>query len=65
MCWKKHGMSRNQTLLGVPRESHRYFIEPLSQTRHVIFALYGRFIKFGSAIATKEMFASHVTKCEI
>ena len=33
-------------LLGLPRQAHRYFIEPLSGGRHIKFLLYERFIKF-------------------
>ena len=33
-------------LLGLPRQSHRYFIEPLSGRRHIRFALFERYIKF-------------------
>ena len=37
---EKHGMSRNE-LYWVYLENHIDTSEPLSQTRHVIFALYG------------------------
>ena len=33
-------------LLGLLRQSHRYFIEPLSGRRHIQFALFERYIKF-------------------
>ena len=33
-------------LAGLPRETHRFFIEPISQTKHIVFALYGRFCNF-------------------
>ena len=33
-------------MLSLPRKSHRYFLEPISMTRHVILSLYTRFIKF-------------------
>ena len=33
-------------MLGLHRETHRYFIEPVSQTKHIIFNLYKRFVKF-------------------
>lgn len=38
-------------LLGIPRNTHRYFIEPLTETRHIIFSLYSRFFNFISSIA--------------
>ena len=33
-------------MLGLHRETHRYFIEPVSQNKHIIFHLYKRFVKF-------------------
>ena len=33
-------------MLGIPRNSHRYFIEPLSDTKHIMFWLFKRYIKF-------------------
>ena len=33
-------------MLGLPRESHRYFIEPVSGSTHIIFHLYKRFVNF-------------------
>jgi hypothetical protein len=41
-------------MLGLPRQSHRYFIEPLSSTRHIRFALLERYIKFVKSIAASE-----------
>ena len=38
-------------MLKLPRNSHRYFVEPLSQTPHIMRSLYGRFLKFVGAIA--------------
>ena len=37
-------------LLGLPRNSHQYFIEPLSDTQHIMHSLYRRYIKFIEAI---------------
>ena len=37
-------------MLGVPRNTHRYFIEPLTETQHIIFSLQKRFIKFIDSI---------------
>ena len=39
-------------LLGLPRQSHRYFIEPLSGTKHIRFSLLERYIKFVKNIET-------------
>ena len=33
-------------MLQLDRKTHRYFIEPLSKTQHIIFSLYKRFISF-------------------
>ena len=33
-------------MLGLPRESHRYFIEPVSGSTHIIFHLYKRCVNF-------------------
>ena len=33
-------------LLHLPRNTHRYFIEPISKTRHIISSLYSRFLRF-------------------
>ena len=37
-------------MLGIPRNSHRYFIEPLSDTKHITFSLFKRYIKFVDSI---------------
>ena len=39
-------------MLGLSRESHRYFIEPISETRHIIFHIYKRFVKFLSQMTS-------------
>ena len=33
-------------MLGIPRNSHRYFIEPLADTRHITHSLYKRYLQF-------------------
>ena len=33
-------------MLGLHRETHRYFLEPVSGTRHIMFNLYKRFLTF-------------------
>ena len=33
-------------MLGLDRKTHRFFIEPLSGTQHIIFNLYNRFVTF-------------------
>ena len=37
-------------LLGIPRNTHRYFIEPLSGTPHMMLSLYTRFLNFINSI---------------
>ena len=37
-------------MLDIPRNTHRYFLEPLSGTQHIQFSLYRRFIKFVNSI---------------
>ena len=32
-------------MLGIPRNSHGYFIEPLSDTEHIMVSLFKRYIK--------------------
>ena len=41
-------------MLGLPRQSHRYFIEPVSGVRHIRFSLYERYIKFIKNIELSE-----------
>ena len=41
-------------LMGLPRNSHRYFIEPLSDTQHIRNSLFRRYIKFINSIKTSE-----------
>ena len=38
-------------MLGLHRKTHRFFIEPLSGTKHIIFSLYKRFINFTRQLA--------------
>ena len=35
----------------LPRKTHRYVLEPISMTKHIIFSLYSRFIKFVDGIS--------------
>ena len=37
-------------MFGLPRETHRYFIEPLTSRRHIKFDLIDRFLNFTSKI---------------
>ena len=37
-------------MLGLHRETHRYFIEPVSGTKHIMFHIYKRFVRFVSQI---------------
>ena len=41
-------------MLGIPRNSHRYFVEPLSDTKHITFSLFKRYIKFVDNIESSE-----------
>ena len=36
----------NRIMLSLPRNTHRYFIEPLTKTEHIIKSLWKRFLKF-------------------
>ena len=38
-------------MLSLPRNTHRYFLEPLSETHHIIKSICNRFLKFVSNIA--------------
>ena len=40
-----------RTMLSLPRNTHRYFLEPLSGSHHIIKSLRNRFLKFVSSIA--------------
>ena len=35
-----------RTMLNIPRQTHRYFLEPMSKASHDIFSLCARFVKF-------------------
>ena len=37
-------------MLGLPKNSHRYFIEPLSDTTHIMHSLFRRYIKFINSV---------------
>ena len=36
--------------LDIPRNSHRYFLEPLPGSHHITFSLYRRFLRFVNSI---------------
>ena len=38
-------------LLGLPRRTHKYLIEPLTETPHIVKSVYSRFLKFLNSIA--------------
>ena len=38
-------------LLSIPRNTHRYFIEPLTEMKHIKFALLKRFVNFVNNLA--------------
>ena len=37
-------------MMNLPRVAHRFFIEILSKTRHIIFSLYSRYVNFMNQI---------------
>ena len=39
-------------MLNIPRQTHRYFLEPISKTSHIIFSLSTRFVKFVNKIGS-------------
>ena len=39
-------------MLGIPRNSHKFFIEPLTNTPHIMTSLYGRYLKFVTSLET-------------
>ena len=41
-------------MLGLHRETHRFFIEPVSGTKHIIYHLYKRFVRFVSQMLKSE-----------
>ena len=41
-------------LLGLPRNAHRYFLEPLTNLKHITFSLYSRFLKFIESLKSSE-----------
>ncbi len=47
-------------MLGLHRETHRYFIEPISQTKHIIFQIYKRFVKFVAQVRSSKKIALRI-----
>ena len=46
------------------RKTYKYLIEPITGTRHIIFSLYKRFIKFTKAISSsKKSTMKEITEC--
>ena len=41
-------------MLSLPREIHKYMIEPLSKRQHIIFSPRKRFLKFVACVAQSE-----------
>ena len=41
-------------MLSLPRETHKYMIEPLSKIQHIMFSLRKRFLKFVACVAQSE-----------
>lgn len=44
----------HRIMLQVPRETHRYFIEPLTETQHIKFALLKRFLRFVDSVSSSK-----------
>ena len=40
-----------RVMLDLPRNTHRYFVEPLTKTHHVTKSIWNRFIRFISSVA--------------
>ena len=58
-CFRKLENSWNvsqRVILDLPRETHRFFIEPLSNTRHITKSLKKRFISFIDKVKRSEKF---------
>ena len=47
---KKSWNMSQRIMLGIPRNSHRYFIELMSDTKHITFSLFKRYIKLIDSI---------------
>ena len=41
-------------MFALPRETHKYLIEPLSKTRHIKLSLMRRYIRFANVLLTSE-----------
>ena len=52
-------------LLGLPRQSHRYFVEPLSGARHIQYSLFERYIRFVKNIESSEKRALRKAFCSL
>ena len=52
--WRTHGNVSQRIMLSVPRNSHRYFIDPLSDTNHITFPLFKRYIKSVDSIESSQ-----------
>ena len=50
---RRHG-TYLRLLLPLPRETHKFMIEPLSKREHIIFYLRKRFLKFVACVAQSE-----------
>ena len=51
-------------LLSIPRNTHRYFIEPLTETKHIKFALLKRFVNFVNNLAkSTKMVIKNMLSC--
>ena len=52
-------------MLGLHRETHRFFIEPVSGTKHIIYQIYKRFVRFVSQMLRSEKTALSSLCCKL
>ena len=52
-------------MLGLHRETHRFFIEPVSGTRHIIYHIYKRFVRFVSMMLKSKKAALRNLCCKL
>ena len=53
-------------MLQLPQKAHRYFVEPLTKTRHIKFALLKRFLRFIKNVSSsnKEVMKNMLLQCK-
>ena len=52
--WKKTWNISQRIMLGIPRNTHRFFIEPLTEIQHIKFSLLKRFVNFVNSIESSK-----------